>query len=84
MRTFLQCIREAWQVSHPSQKLVYDALLKYRRSEKAREAAFSKEFSNLAASVIQNEDLNGDLENVTWKTPSQVVDYDTFVEKRRK
>ena len=83
MRTFLQCIREAWQISHTSQKLFYDALLKYGRSEQARHVALSKEFSNLAASVIVNEDLQSDFEQVILKTPGKKTEYDDFVNQGR-
>jgi len=80
MKTFLRCVREAWTASRKDNTFYYNTLLFENQTEK---------FRGLAASIIEEEDLKTDLEDVILKTPGNAVGYDVddarqvFIEQGR-
>lgn len=74
MRTFLRCVREAWSASRKVNAFYYNTLLFDDQTEK---------FRGLAASIIEEEDLQTDLEGVLLKTPSDADARDVFVVEGR-
>ena len=60
MRVFLRCIREAWKASRKREGFFYNTLV---------EEDYGDRFHNLAASVIEEEDVQTDLKDVLLKTP---------------
>ncbi len=70
MRAFLQCVREAWKASHKNQDFFYDILVA---------EDYDNKFHDLAASIIKEEDLETDFQDVLLKTPSEANANDVFV-----
>ena len=70
MKTFLRCVRQAWTLSHSNQAYIYKTLLFEDQTA---------QFRVLAASIIKEEDLKTDLEDILLKTPSGVDARDVFV-----
>ena len=60
MRAFLQCVREAWKASRKSQGFFYNTLVV---------EDYGNKFRDLAASIIEEEDLATDFQDVLLKTP---------------
>ncbi len=70
MRAFLQCVRGAWKASRKNQDFFYDTLVA---------EDYDNKFHDLAASIIKEENLETDFQDVLLKTPSEANANDVFV-----